>query len=47
VLTLDAQMLGAQLDLSDLKATRREERLTLAKLIGQARSTVVRARLTD
>jgi len=38
VLTLDAQIMEAQLDLSDLRLTRWEDRLTLAKLIGQPRS---------
>lgn len=38
VLTLDAQILQAELDLSDLLITQTEDRLNLAKLLGQVRS---------
>ena len=38
VLTLDAEIMSADLDLSDLRLMRFEDRLNLAKLIGQIRS---------
>jgi outer membrane protein TolC len=38
ILTLDAQIMQANLELSDLRLTRFEDRLKLAKLIGQPRS---------
>ena len=38
MLTLDAEIMEADLELSDLRLTRFEDRLNLAKLIGQPRS---------